>query len=779
MEDIEIEIVDDFETFQTIRNAWEFIYDADHQARFFSSWTWLSGVLKRYDQFHESWFILAAKSRTRASEYVAFFPLCLAVLEQPDGRFYSKLLMAGVADADHVGFICLPEYETAVSSAFVAFLQQEEWCDFELDHIPTIEGRIRLILKEFLTEEFELKERFYVSDLDHIDNNIVPYIDLPSTWEQYLQAVVSSNTRQKIRRFFRKIEDSPEFRLTYANADDFENHLEVLLELWRSNWEGRKGADQCQKILDKIGYTLHHCFEHQALSLSVLWQGDKPLGAIANLLDWSHKTVLFLLGGRDDTVKEPPPGIILHADAIRGAIQNGFQVYDFLLGNEAYKFSFGAKVRQIKIVEIKRKRLLNQTQPLNIRLIPEALQISASYQQTNQLSKAEQGYRQILSAQPQHPEALYNLGVVLQHQGDYQAAEECFRSLLQLQPNDVRAWFSLGNLYQIQEQLLEAEKVYRQALMLQPQSSHISFALYHNLGYALQQQNKWDDAIACYQTARELKPNSIEAEVIWANALYTQGTLPPEQQAHYAAINAALGNKRQQAGDLKVAIAYYEQAITMNPKLSEAYYALGLALQKQERWEEAIAAYQRAQELQPEVREVAVCLANAFYAQGTLPLDQQMHYATVNYEFGNECQQIGDATGAVECYQQAIAMNPALTEAYLALGFVLQKQNRWEEAIAAYQKVQKLQPDHLQAELGVAAVLHAQNKLSIEDQARYAALSYELGHAQRQAGDLKSAIESYRQAITLRPDLFEARNHLRLALQDQGNVKIKISCAKR
>ncbi|MBN8559821.1 MAG: GNAT family N-acetyltransferase [Leptolyngbya sp. UWPOB_LEPTO1] len=779
MEDIEIDIIDDFEIFQTIRNTWESIYNADHQARFFSSWIWLSGVLKRYDQFHESWFILAAKSRSRGSEYVAFFPLYLTALENPDGSFHSELVMAGVADADHVGFICLPEYEIAVSSAFAAFLQQEEWWTFELDNIATIEGRISLILKEFLTEGFELKERCYVSDLDHIDNNIVPYIDLPGTWEQYLQTVVSSNTRHKIRRFFRKIEDSSEFHLTYANADNFEDHLEVLLELWRSNWESRKGADQCQKILDKIGHTLRHCFEHQALSLSALWQGEKPLGAIANLLDWSHKTVLFLLGGRDDTVKDLAPGIILHADAIRDAIQKGFQVYDFLLGNEAYKFSFGAKERRIKIVAIERKHLLNPIQPLNVRLIPKALQIAASYQQTNQLSQAEQAYRQILRVQPQYPEALYNLGVVMHHQGDYPTAEECFRSLLQLQPNDVRAWFSLGNLYQIQEQLLEAEKVYRQALMLQPQSSNVAFALYHNLGYALQQQNKWDDAIACYQTARELKPDSIEAEVIWANALYAQGTLPPEQQEHYAVINATLGNKRQQAGDLKVAIAYYQQAITMNPELAEAYYTLGRALQKQERWEDAIAAYQRAQALQPEVREIAVCLANAFYAQGTLPLDQQVHYATVNYELGDECQQVGDDTGAIECYQQAIAMNPELVEAYLALGLVLQKQKRWEDAIAAYQKVQTLQPDNLQAELGIAAVLHAQNKLSIDDQARYAALSYELGNAQRQAGDLKSAIESYRQAITLRPDLVEVRNHLRLALQDQGNVKIKVSCAKQ
>jgi tetratricopeptide (TPR) repeat protein len=115
-----------------------------------------------------------------------------------------------------------------------------------------------------------------------------------------------------------------------------------------------------------------------------------------------------------------------------------------------------------------------------------------------------------------------------------------------------------------------------------------AIAAYNNLGYALQQQGKWEDAndlrrasFACYQKALELKPDCIEAEVNQANALHTQGKLSPEKQTHYAAINNDLGSKCRQVGDIKTAVAYYQQSISMNPDLAEAQSDLDMVLQEQ------------------------------------------------------------------------------------------------------------------------------------------------------------------------------------------------------
>ncbi|NJL42331.1 MAG: GNAT family N-acetyltransferase [Pseudanabaena sp. SU_2_4] len=778
---MKIDIIDNFESFQAIRNNWDSVYEVDPQARFFSSWIWLSGMLKRYDEYHENWFILAAKSSTHAPEYVAFFPLKIAIGERKGGELYNVLFIAGVTDSECIGFICLPEYEEEVTSAFAIYLQQqEEWSIFKMQNIQQTDKRLSLFLRNFSRESFEIKELHHTNDnLDRIDNNIVPYIPLPDNWDRYLQNVLSSNTRQKIRRYLRKIEDSNEFSITHVSSDNLERHIEILLGFWKLSWEGRKGPDRCRMILDSTSFTLRHCFENNCLYLSVLWKGDKPLGAIANLMDFSQKTILFYIGGRDDTVTDPPSGIILHALGIQYAIQNGFKIYDFLMGNEAYKFSFGAKERHIKIVEIQRKNLESQSRKLDVRTIPIALEISANHSRANRLVEAEQAYRQILNVQPKHPDALYGLGVVMQQMEEYQTAENLLRKLLEVQPDNTKAWFSLGTLNLIQGLLSEAEQAYQQALTLQPESSTISLAVYHNLGYTLQQQGKWEQAIACYQKARELQPDSIEAEVIWANALYAQGTLSSEKQAHYAAMNHNLGNMRKQVGDLKVAIEYFRQAIKMNSYLVEAHYHLGLALQEQGKWEEAIACYQKARELQPDSLEIEVSLANALHAQRKLSSEEKARYAVMNLDLGNKSRQEGDLKIAIVYYRQAIEMNPDLVDAHFNLGLVLQEQGKWEEAIACYQKAREFQPDSLEIEVGLANALHAQRKLSSEEKARYAVMNLDLGNKRRQEGDLKIASEHYWQAIEMNPDLVDARDNLRLALQEQNNVKIKVSCAKR
>ncbi|HEY9725073.1 MAG TPA: GNAT family N-acetyltransferase [Chroococcales cyanobacterium] len=781
LRDMQIDVIDNLETFQVIRGNWDLVYATDPQAQFFLSWIWLLGKLKRHEAYNETWFILAAKSSTKASDYVAFFPLKILVKEHKDGgSFYNELSMAGVTESDYIGFICLPEYEKKVASAFAISIQQQKgWSAFLIENIQKTEARINLFLDSFVREDFEVHEHHYINNFDNIDNNIVPYVPLPDDWEQYLQNVVSSNTRQKIRRFLRKIEDSNEFHLTQVNEDNFEFHIEILLRLWKTNWEGRKGLDLCRRLLDQTNYTLRHCFEHKCLYLPVLWQGDKPLGAIANLMDFRKKSILFFIGSRDDTVKELPPGIVLHAYGIQYAIQHGFKVYDFMMGNEAYKYSFGAKERHIRAVVVRRKDWLGQNRKLDVRTIPKALQITANYHRANQLVEAEQGYRKILDVQAEHPDALYGLGVIMQRKGEYQTAEYLLKSLVQVQPNNIKAWFSLGVLHQIQDQLSEAQKAYQQALTLQPQSSTISLAIYHNLGYSLQKQGKWTEAIAYYQKARELQPDSIEAEVGLANALHAQGKLSPEEQARYAAINLDLGNKRRQADDLQVAIEYYQQAIAMQPDWAEAHYNLGLTLKKQGKWTEAIACYQKAQELQPDNIEAEVGFANALHAQGKLPSELKTGYAAINLDLGNKCRQADDLQVAIEYYQQALAMQPDSAEAHYNLGLALQKQGKWIEAIACYQKARELQPDSIEAEVGLAHALHVQGKLPSEEQARYATLNLDLGNKHRQAGDLKVAIQYYQQALAMQPDSADAREHLRLALQEQDNIKIKVSCAKR
>lgn len=591
---MKIDVIDKFETFQELRKNWDFVYDFDPQAQFFLSWNWMSGWLKL---LKEPWLILAAKPNPHASDYVAIFPLKITV-QQDGGQLYNEIFMAGNSSADYTGLICLPEYEEDVIPAFAAYIKQElTWAVFNLQDILETDTRMHLLLRSFSEDNFEFSQQGIQNQQpDNIDNDICPYIPLADDWEHYLQNALSSNTRQKIKRLLRKIEGSKEFHITHVNADNLEQHIEILLKFWQAKWGRRKG-DACEAIIECLRAILHYCFENNCLYFPVLWKGDKPIGAIANLIDVSKKSILFYVTGRDETVKDPPPGLILHAYGIQYAIQNKFKVYDFLRGNEAYKYSFGVKERRIQHIVVKRTSI-SQNRKLDVKTLPKALQLTAVHHRANRLAEAEQGYCQILEVQPSHPDALYGLGVVMKQKGEYQSAENLLRSLLQTQPKSTRVWFVLANLHQTQGQLSEAVEAYRQVLALQPTP-----AVYNNLGYTLQQQCKWDDAIACYQKALELQPDCIEADVNLANALHTQGKLSPEKQADYAALNNDLGTRCKQASDWENALVHYRQAISMKPDLTDAHYNLGLVLQELGEFEAAIASYQKALELKPDFEQ--------------------------------------------------------------------------------------------------------------------------------------------------------------------------------
>ncbi len=780
-----IEIIDTIEAFRAIRTKWENIYHRDPQAQFFISWIWISATIKELSQFKIPWLILAVKSSSNASDYVGFLPLTIETKEnEQQGFFYNKLSILGITDADHPGCLCLPEYEAEAVSSLANYLQQQDsWSVWELSNIPQANKRLNLLLSNFDAKSFQITEESpdsYQNSLDNIKNQINPYLTLPDSWELYLQDTLSSNTRQKIRRFLRKIENSAEFRITNVNEENIERHIEVITGFWRASWESRKGVKECNSILRSMTLELRHCFEHNCLQLPVLWQQDKPLGTIANLVDFNKKTILFMVGGRDETFKKFPSGLVLHAYAIRDAIENGFKTYDFLMGNEAYKYSLGAKERYMQTMIVERQNWQEQARKLDVRTLPAALKIFQEFHRVNYLGKAETGYRQILEVQPEHPIALYGLSAIAQRQGKEQDAEALLNHLLQIQPNNIKAWFSLGNLHQTHHRLPQAEQAYQQALSYQP-APKIALAIYHNLGYALQQQDKLNEAIACYQKARELQPDSMEAEVMWANALHIQGKLSPEQQIHYAAINNDLGNKRQQANDLNVAREYYQQAIVLNPNLVEAHYHLGTLLQKKaDSWEQAICCYQTVLKLQPNFVLADLGISNVLYAQGKLSPEQQVKSALQNNNVASQYFQASNLKLAIEYYRQGILLNPNLAEAHYGLGLSLHRQgkNNLAESISCYQQALVLKPDFVLAKVALANALHAQGKLSLAQRVESATASYDLGNKYLESGDFKVAVEYYELAILLNPELTEARHNLRLAMEQKEERTIKVSCAK-
>src|SRR6185436_4325996 len=125
-------------------------------------------------------------------------------------------------------------------------------------------------------------------------------------------------------------------------------------------------------------------------------------------------------------------------------------------------------------------------------------------------------YRRILTRQPSHADALHLLGVISCQQGDAGTATRLIGRAIELAPTVPEYHNNLGNALLEQERPDEAIACYRAALVLKP-----AYAEAHqHLGLALKTQGNYAAALESQQTALLLKPDYPEAHLNRGN-VYT------------------------------------------------------------------------------------------------------------------------------------------------------------------------------------------------------------------------------------------------------------------
>jgi CelD/BcsL family acetyltransferase involved in cellulose biosynthesis len=174
------------------------------------------------------------------------------------------------------------------------------------------------------------------------------YIPLPATWDEYLQKLSSSRrsyVRQSLRRFERWA--GTESRLhEVADRGQLEEGKRVLAALHQARWGaggGKFGSPRFAAFHDAVMPAL---LDAGALELLWLTVRGEPVAAVYNIV-WNGKVYFYQSGRKVDVPAGVRPGIVLHAHAIRRAIDAGRREYDFLSGGEHYKAQLAPAARPI------------------------------------------------------------------------------------------------------------------------------------------------------------------------------------------------------------------------------------------------------------------------------------------------------------------------------------------------------------------------------------------------------------------------------------------------
>ncbi len=179
-----------------------------------------------------------------------------------------------------------------------------------------------------------------------------PYIDLGGgSFEAYL-ATLGSEHRYGFQRKLRKLETRHDLRFERVSTESRRIELlPVLFELHRQRWSGRGGSDGLagEGIAGFHEALTRLALERGWLRLFVLWLGPTPA---ATLYCFRYgPTFSFYQSGFDPQFTRLSVGLVALGLAIKSAIGEGALEFDFLHGEEGYKFHWTRAARRLGCVQ--------------------------------------------------------------------------------------------------------------------------------------------------------------------------------------------------------------------------------------------------------------------------------------------------------------------------------------------------------------------------------------------------------------------------------------------
>jgi len=281
----------------------------------------------------------------------------------------------------------------------------------------------------------------------------------------------------------------------------------------------------------------------------------------------------------------------------------------------------------------------------------QSLDQAVQHHKAGELHKAEDLYKQILDADPDHAVVLHLLGVINFQVGKNEIAVDLISKSVAIKPDYAEAHNNLGNTLKALKKLDEAADSYHKALTLNPDI----LEAHNNLGNTLKDLGRLDEAVACYHKALAIEPDFAEAHNNLGNALKILGKLDEAADSYHKALaikpeiveaHNNLGNVLKELGKLDEAVDNYHKAIARKPEYAEAHYNLGIAFQRQGKLDEAVIRYRKAIAIRPD-------------------------YVGAYNNLGHVFQDLGNLDEALASYHKAVAINPNFYEAERNLLFVI------------------------------------------------------------------------------------------------------------
>jgi CelD/BcsL family acetyltransferase involved in cellulose biosynthesis len=186
-------------------------------------------------------------------------------------------------------------------------------------------------------------------DVRRAPEDVCPVIDLAGEWRAQL-GQLDKKTRHEVRRKLRRAEREGQVRLRYLPLD--RESADRFIHLHQARW-GSAGLFAEDEDGDRSRAFLRRLTELEAsegdrarFHLGEVTVDDQVVYALAGFAEGG--VCYFYNAGMDPVSLDLSPGIVGTAMYLRDRIERGDRHFDFLRGDEPYKYQWGARDTQLE-----------------------------------------------------------------------------------------------------------------------------------------------------------------------------------------------------------------------------------------------------------------------------------------------------------------------------------------------------------------------------------------------------------------------------------------------
>jgi len=337
---MKVERIETVESFAGLREEWNGLLERSASNCVFLTHEWLFTWWKHLGQGRRLSILTAREdgnlvgimpAAVRAAQYARMMPRVV------------EFLGSGVIGSDYLDVMLLPGHEREVTRAFGEQLHRSNLMLY-LSQLRRGSSAASELAGQLQQHRWTVAETKI---------NICPFIKLAGhNWDSYLASVGSSH-RYNFNRRLRNLMKGSGMRLECVQSPgEAQRALEQVIALHCKRW-GSRGTSEAFQTDAVVAF--HREFVERAanrgwLRLLILWLENQPVAALYGLR--YGETFYFYQSGFDPAFTKQSVGLVVMGLAIKAAIEEGVSEYDFLHGNEEYKFHWASDIRDLGRLEL-------------------------------------------------------------------------------------------------------------------------------------------------------------------------------------------------------------------------------------------------------------------------------------------------------------------------------------------------------------------------------------------------------------------------------------------